>query len=780
MHAQRQAQPGARNLIPLLLGVFFVAQVALAQTPPANPAGGATGIPGLPAALPSGTVVRRVVMKDAQSAEQFKLKLETMKATNLFRDTIPGPDPKKPVVIEISFLSSGNYLLVIGSREWVDAHLESIRLMAYLFERPRAHLQLNLRVVQLTGPANADVIQMTETIRALVDSQREEVVRTFADLDDYLTARAQSRKGADGAVLTAARRLLPTLGTGERPLTVPEILILLMLDRSSPAALAAPGIGGAEDSSPEVEEAFMALPRELGILINDPRKDPAAAMAAVAEELTAWKQAVSRARDWCATFGEEFKKSKSGAGVPAFREALQGRGAALPFWIARRLNRSLELTERLYPSLLRKHCEGSLKALEGRYTAALEREARIEDAIGKREKAPMPEKPADGRRGPARPAPVDATAHNMIALKTLAEELIPTPMALFDSVAMTNDNSAPDPGQVLTMLQQYADERTKVDERLSMDVQPARTDVNYSRLQSLEAGLNLWLRRVSEAMARALDAQVYRRYVNEVRLLANKQLGRGSNRDLLNEISLDQIPDVSRDVLLSDTGVNIFVSNSISLQFSPDTTNSVTAQVQSSLPQKTSIIERLQQANQAQGLVNSLAQTYGISGEDIVKSLLGGGQAVPVQGGISLSATPSVGFDAGTVSLSLTANQTLAPGTDKVADRVTNHTINNATVTAISYEPMVLSTLASNISYYETTGGIPILRKIPIVGKLTKDVPLPGFKESKRQKGVFQSSVIILEPVVIPTIEDLVRYHAGWREMLQSQPTAAPAAPAKP
>ena len=43
-------------------------------------------------------------------------------------------------------LTSGNYLLVIGSKEWVDNNIESVKLMGYLFERPRAHLQLNLVV----------------------------------------------------------------------------------------------------------------------------------------------------------------------------------------------------------------------------------------------------------------------------------------------------------------------------------------------------------------------------------------------------------------------------------------------------------------------------------------------------------------------------------------------------------------------------------------------------------------------------------------------------------
>jgi hypothetical protein len=130
------------------------------------------------------------------------------------------------------------------------------------------------------------------------------------------------------------------------------------------------------------------------------------------------------------------------------------------------------------------------------------------------------------------------------------------------------------------------------------------------------------------------------------------------------------------------------------------------------------------------------------------------------------------------VTLTLTANQVLDPGNSKIADRVTNHSINNATVSALSYEPMVLSTLASNVSYYESTGGIPGLRKIPLLKSILKDIPLAPFKEGKRQKGVYQSSVLILEPVVIPTIEDLVRYHAGWRDEVPA-PAPMPASPAQ-
>ena len=46
-------------------------------------------------------------------------------------------------------------------------------------------------------------------------------------------------------------------------------------------------------------------------------------------------------------------------------------------------------------------------------------------------------------------------------------------------------------------------ERRKLESRLGLENPREAQDVNYAKLQSLEATLNLWLRRVSEAMARA-------------------------------------------------------------------------------------------------------------------------------------------------------------------------------------------------------------------------------------------------------------------------------------
>src|SRR5437764_1148880 len=118
----------AKLTVLLLLAAAVESQTkqGWAQAPAPAAVAAAPAVPAL-----SGAVVRRVVMKDSVSVDQFRAKLETLKASGLFRDQLPGLDPKKPLPIEISFLSSGNYLLVIGSREWVDANIDSIRLMAF-------------------------------------------------------------------------------------------------------------------------------------------------------------------------------------------------------------------------------------------------------------------------------------------------------------------------------------------------------------------------------------------------------------------------------------------------------------------------------------------------------------------------------------------------------------------------------------------------------------------------------------------------------------------------
>jgi hypothetical protein len=729
------------------LAAAGTAAVVLGTGTPAF-AQGAAPAPAAPA-VPAGAVVRRIVMKDQATAEAFRQKLDTLKASGLFKDQLPGFDPKKPIPIEISFLTSGNYLLMIGSRDWVDANVEAIRLMGYLFDRPRALLQLNMRVVQLTGPANADVIQMTEAVSAFVSSQRDEVVRTFRDLDDYLTLRAKQRKGDQAKVLEAARELLPSLGTGSRPLTVPEILLLLMVDRCSPA----PG-NLAESSGAQVDaqEALIALPRALAVLLRDPHTGDAQAAAQITEELAAWKKAVTAARDFTGQLADALRQPKDGLSVNAVREALQRPDAPLPMWLSRRLIRSMELTERLYPQLLRRHSEEALRHMQQRFEAALAREEKIENSL-----AAGVAPPPDDRKKKSPPVRID---RSLIALKALADELVPSPMALFDAVASSADNSAPTQDQLIQLFRQYAEQRRVVETRLAADNPMGAAD--YQKLMSTESALNVWLRRVSEGMASALQQKFYNRYVQEIRLLANKKLSQDSNRDILDEFGIGDTPDIARDLLLDDHGVNIFVTNSVSLQFAQEQAGTVSATVQGKLPSQQSMVERLTQANQAASLFSSLSQQFGINGESVVKALLAGGQAVPANSGISLTATPSIGFDAGTVTLNIKAQETLN-SPEKTQDHITNHSIDSATVSALTYEPMVLSTLTSNITYYEKSGGIPVLRKTPFVKDLLNDIPIPLLKEKGRQKGIYQSSVIILEPIVIPTIEDLIRFGGNDR-----------------
>jgi hypothetical protein len=288
----------------------------------------------------------------------------------------------------------------------------------------------------------------------------------------------------------------------------------------------------------------------------------------------------------------------------------------------------------------------------------------------------------------------------------------------------------------------------------------AGAPANYAKLQSLESRLNRWLRRVSEVTARSLEEQFYQKYVKDVRLLADKRL---NVQRVLETAAVERVPDVARDALLSQRTVNIFISNSISMQFAPDTQNSVSATVQADLPEQTTPAERLAKAQEAAAKAEAVQKMVTFDPTPVLESLLSGGQPVNVKGGLSLQATPSVGYDAGSVTLVLSAQQTLDPaGAGNVSNRVSKHEVSNSTINALSYEPMVLSTLTSDITYYEEVGGIPGLRKTPILGRILNDLPGP-MKRSKRQQGVFQASVIILEPVVIPTIEDLMNDHRGWR-----------------
>ncbi|MCC6728282.1 MAG: hypothetical protein IT208_02985 [Chthonomonadales bacterium] len=735
--------PKRRNLVTALIAACSMAfACAPAQASAPDP-------------VPGAAAVRRVVMKDSLSAQEFQAQLERLQSQGLFRQRLPG-DPKQPRYARLSFVATGNYVLVAGDRAWVDSEIENIRMMAFLFERPRAHLQLNLRVVQLTGPANTDVIQMTDTVRALVDTQRAQVVRAFADLQSYLLGRLSRRAGKDLAIYTEVRKLLPTLGKGERPLTVPEILLLLMIDRALPDLAPGPGETAA---GAQAEDALEALTRAIGAAVQDPRSDDDATARSIGPRLADWKQAVAHARDWCAHYAEQLSE-REGLGIAGFEQALQRDDCPLPTWVGVRLRRSLELTRRLYPALGQRQTVASLRELQRRFGTALERAEEVERDIGGYLKPATTDRQREEKQRRYRPG---FAGRQLLALKAIADSLISVPLALFESVAAASDSAAPTLEQLVSMFRQYAEQRNRLDGRLEARDPAASEDINYARLEALEAALNLWLRRASDAMQRALEHQFYNRYVEELRLLANKQLARSSSREILAQSEIEDVPDVARDLLLADTGVNLFVSNSVSLQFAADTTNTVSAEVQAKLPSQSSLLERVRQASQAQDALSKLSKAYGFSGEAIVKALMAGGQAAPVQAGISLSARPSIGIDDSSVTLTLTAAQTLQPDSDKVTDRVTNHSIDNATISVLSYEPAVLSTLTSNVSYFENTGGIPVLRKVPGVKDLLADIPFAPFKVSKRQKGVYQSSVIILEPVVIPTIEDLVRYSSGWK-----------------
>jgi hypothetical protein len=729
------------------------------------------------ATAPPDTVVRRIVMKDARSALQFADQLKNMQVTGLFGGS-PSPDPKNPHLGDIVFLPTGNYVLVAGEKDRVDKHMGDINMMAFMYERPRAHLQLSARVVELTGPSNNDVIQMTDTVRALVDAQRTEVVRAFADLQDYLQVRLKRRKGTDEAVYTEMRRIMPSLGDGNRPMTVPEILLLLMVDRALPdLPTDAPTGSGASNA----DQALVELQKRMTTALQDPHMTDEQIVLDVRGKLDAWKQSVTSAKTWCNDAVHSLE-NHTGGSIDDFLISLKDSRCNLPTWVSLRLRRSLELTERLYPGLCRRQAMESLSELGRRFQSALDREHGVESDISALSSSPNgsqdhPRVPGDLRR-------------RLLDLQSVANDLVSVPMALFQSVAATADDASPTLSQLIHMFHDYADERSKMDTQLKTGDPSSLPGVDYGKLQMLESGLNLWIRRGCEAMARTLEQQFYNHYVDQIRVLANRQLGKLSSKDILATAGIEAVPDVVQDVLLGDSSVNLFVSNSISLQFEPDTTGSVSAQVAARAPSQLSIQDRLNAAAAAAGTLATInaagqqqlapgataptpttpftasplaqfGQQYGLDGTDVVRSLLAGGQAVPIQSGINMTANPSIGFDGGTVTLTLSINETLSPTTGNITDHVTNHSINDATVSALSYEPMVLSTLTSNVSYYETSGGFPVLRQVPGLKDLLRDVPFAPFKEGKRSKGIYQSSVIILEPVVIPTVEDLIRFYSN-------------------
>lgn len=753
-----------------------------APTPAAPPAAATATPPRATDILPE-TVVRRVVMRDARSAARFADQLKTMLPTGVLGGS-PAVVPTKPMFGDLAFVTSGNYILVTGERDRVDKHMADIEMMAFLFERPRAHLQLNTRVVQLTGPANTDVIQMTETVRALVDAQRTEVVRAFADLQEYLLARLKRRKGDDLKIYQEIDKLFPTIGDGDRPLTVQEILLLLMVDRALPELPPATPTG---TEGSDTDKALVDFQKSLSTALQDPHESDEQIAHDISGRLAAWEKAVTAARDWCAE-SQRSLDSRDGTTISDFLNSLRDPRCPLPTWVALRTRRSVELTQRLYPALCRKQARDSLSELQHRFQSALDREHNIQESITAIQSP-------SGKDGKDKDTPhlPNSLRRRLFDLHSVANDLVSVPMALFQAVAAAADDSPAGINQLIPMFHAYAEERAKVDQRLHAENTNVTPDINYAKLQMLEAALNQWLVRGSEALSRALEQQFYNHYVDQLRLLANRQLGRVTTHDILSTSSIENVPDVIQDVLLSDTSVNMFVSNSVSLQFEPDTVGSVSATVAARMPSQMKLLDRLNQAASATSALNTLntaaqaplptssattplptitpssplsqfTQQYGIDGMNIVQALMAGGEAVPVQSGINLTANPSIGFDSGTVTLTLSVNETLQPtGSDTITDHVTNHSINDATVSALAYEPTVLSTLTSNSSYYQATGGFPVLRQIPGLKDLLKDVPLAPFKEGKRSKGVYQSSLIILEPIVIPTMEDLVRYYGGYR-----------------
>lgn len=754
---------------------------AQAAAPPkaAPPAAPAPAQAAPPPPLPE-TVVRYVVMRDARSATRFVDQLKAMQPTGVF-GTATTVVPTKPQLGDFSFVVSGNYILVTGDRVRVDQHMADIKMMAFLFERPRAHLQLNARVVQLTGPANTDVIQMTETVRALVDAQRTEVVRAFADLQEYLIARLKRRKGDDLKIYQEIDKLFPTLGAGDKPLTVQEILLLLMVDRALPEL---PPTSASSTESTVTDNALEDFQKSLSNALQDPHETDEQIAREIGGKLAAWEKAVTAARDWCAE-NQRSLDSRTGTSIADFIASLRDPRCPLPTWVALRTRRSLELTQRLYPSLVRKQAHDSLAELQRRFQSSLDREHTIQQNITAIQTAKEKDKNAEARM-------IGSLRRKLFDLHSVANDLVSVPMALFQAVATAADDSATSSAQLTSLFHSYAEERAKVDHRLTADNTNTTGDVNYAKLQALEAALNQWLRRGSDALSRALEQQFYNHYVDQIRLMANRQLNKVTSHDILTSSSIENVPDVIQDVLLSDSSVNMFVSNSVSLQFEPDTVGSVSATVAAQAPSQQKLLDRLNQAASATSAINTLnaaaatpastaagaaaaavtpasalnqfTQRYGLDGMNLMQALMAGGQAVPIQSGINLIANPSIGYDSGSVTLTLTVNETLQPTAgDTISDHVTNHSINDATVSALAYEPTVLSTLTSNTSYSQNSGGFPVLRQIPGLKDLMKDVPLAPFKEGKRIKGVYQSSVIILEPIVIPTIEDLVRFYSGFR-----------------
>src|SRR5579872_483064 len=558
-----------RRWLALFAGALLLvlAQNAIAADPP--PAAAAPATPE--------TVVRRVTMRDARSAVKFADQLKTLQATGVFGGTttvVPG----KPTFGDLAFITTGNYVLITGEKDRLDKYMPSIELMAFMFERPRAHLELNMRVVQLTGPANTDVIQMTETVRGMIDAQRMEVVTAFADLQDYLLARLKRRKGDDLLIYTELRRLFPTIGDGERPLTVQEILLLLMVDRALPDLPAV----NASPTGPNADRALLDFQTNLSTALQDPHASDAQIARDIHGKLSDWEQVVTAAAKWCGDSAKALD-SRDGQSVSDFLSSLKDPRCPLPTWVSIRVHRSIAMSQRLYPALARRQAHDSLMELQHRFQGALDREKGIQDSIAALDGAPATK---DGT-----PGHPESLRRRLFDLQNVANDLVSVPMALFQAVAGAAGDTAPHLRQLIGMIKTYADDRASLDNQFRTGSKAPAQPANYERLEMLEAALNQWLRRGSEALGRALEQQFYNHYVDQLRLLANRQLGHMSSRDILSSSAIENVPDVVQDILLSDSSVNLFVSNSVSLQFEPDTVGSVSATVASRLPSQTSLTD---------------------------------------------------------------------------------------------------------------------------------------------------------------------------------------------
>src|SRR5207248_9469285 len=129
---------------------------------------------------------------------------------------------------------------------------------------------------------------------------RDEVVRTFGDLGDYLNRRLHDPAAPTAQLVKITEGLLPTLGSGERTPTVPETLLLLMLDRLAtrmkPVAPAAPQVEEAAAANAALHEDLVALPRHITRLLANPHHEMPEAAEAIRPDLQRWTTRVEQLR----------------------------------------------------------------------------------------------------------------------------------------------------------------------------------------------------------------------------------------------------------------------------------------------------------------------------------------------------------------------------------------------------------------------------------------------------------------------------------------------------